>query len=166
MRFIDDLTEIKKGKYWWNYGEIGQKLVEESDNIKKLLKKKYKIMDGHSPPPKNKFKNLSNFFHLDIVVYNKNEVKAICEVKTTKNQSKKEFGINGACGLFMVQARKKKIPLYFAVVRLNGLMPTEIITKKGYNKVLKDFLKDNSKYKIEFYPETKFVIENGFFKIK
>ena len=45
-------------------------------------------------------------------------------------------------------------------------MSREIITKKGYNKVLKDFLKNKLKYNIEFYTEDKFIIEKGFFKIK
>ena len=86
-----------------NWTEISRRKRE----YKKLLKNNYKIRDGHNFC-KNKFNNLSEFRHLDIIIYNKKEIKAICEVKTTKNKSKKEFKINGECGLFMVEAKKRK----------------------------------------------------------
>jgi hypothetical protein len=162
---IDDLPNSKKSKYWWNYGEIGQKLVEKSRFIKNLLRKNFMVIDGHSSSNK-KFNNFRGFFHLDIVIHDNKNVKAICEVKTTKNKSKKEFKINGECGKFMIEGRKNKIPLFFAVVRLKELMPLKITTKKGFDEVLKNFVKNPSNYEIEFYSEDRFLIEEGFFKIK
>ena len=95
----------------------------------------------------------------------KNLVKGICEVKTTKNKSKREFRSKGICEIVMKQANKNGIPLFFSVVRLNGLLPPEIITDKGLTEVLEKLKKDDSFYKIEFYKGGEFELDNGVFKI-
>ena len=163
---IDHLSDDEKSLYWWNYGEIGQKLVENSDHIKALLKKDYEIMDGHELV-KDKFSNLPVLAHLDIVIYDskKNLVKGICEVKTTKNKSKMEFHSNGFCAIFMEHAKQNGIPLFFAVVRLNDLLPPEIIADKGLTEILEKLKKDGSFYKIEFYKDGEFKLDKGVFKI-
>ena len=164
---INALSDKQKDAYWWYYGEIGQKLVEQSEHIKTLLKKGYKITDGHEPII-GRFSNLNRIQHLDIVIYDskKNLIKGICEVKTTKNQSKKEFPSNGVCAPVMKQAERNRIPLFFAVVRLTNLLPTKIISEKGFKEVLAELLKDDSSYKIEFYKGKDFALEDGIFKIK
>ena len=162
---LNGLSEEQRSVYWWNYGEIGQKLVENSEYILSLLKKNYKIMDGHKIV-KNRFSNLPEFRHLDIVIYDskKKLVKGICEVKTTKNKFKNEFESNGACARVMEEAKRNGIPLFFAVVRLNDLLPTKIITDKGLAETLEKLKKDSSFYKIEFYTKDKFKLEDGIFK--
>ncbi|MBI4895645.1 MAG: hypothetical protein HY831_04085 [Candidatus Aenigmarchaeota archaeon] len=163
---LDHLSERERAIYWWNYGEIGQNLVENSVHIKSLLKIGYKIMDGHNFVEK-RFFNLKVLEHLDIVIYDSshNLVKAICEVKTTKNKNKKEFEANGSCEYIMKLAKKNKISLFFAVVRLADLLPLDIISRKGFDKTLEKLKNDNSFYKIEFYKEGEFELSGGIFRI-
>jgi hypothetical protein len=163
---LHNLSEEKIRAYWWRYGDIGQKLVENSQYIKALLKKNYKIIDGHEPLT-NRFSNLPRLAHLDIVIYNskKKLVEGICEVKTTKNQSKREFPSNGVCAPVMKEAERNGIPLFFAIVRLNELLPTKILTTNGYVEVLENLLNNPLLYKIEFYKDNEFLLENGVFKV-
>ena len=84
--------------------------------------------------------------------------------RATKNKLKNEFESNGACARVMEEAKRNGIPLFFAVVRLNGLLPTKIITDKGLAETLEKLKKDSSFYKIEFYTEDEFKLEDGIFK--
>ncbi len=164
---LREMDDTLKDIYWWNYGEIGQKLVENSEHIKDLLKKDYKIMDGHNPV-KGKFSNLPLFMHLDLVIYDSNKqlIKGICEVKTTVIKTKHEFNANGACSRFMEEAKRNGIPLFLAVVRLNSLLPTTIMTKNGFVETLEKLKKDSSSYQIEFYKEGEFELKDNVFQIR
>lgn len=166
------LTKLD-GDYWWHYGEIGQKIVEltKFKNIPEGLE----IIDGHEP---HEFSNLDieglvKPQHLDIVGVDKetNEVKFICEVKTTANKTKKEFRANGLCQVFMKLAQQNKIPLYFAVVRLDRMVDRSIVFEKNgevfldedlFEKEIKHFLETA---KVEFYTENEFLMVNNNFII-
>lgn len=164
---LEDADDFLKEIYWRDYGDIGQKLVENSKYIKNLLKKDYKIMDGDNKVT-GKFSNLPEFMHLDIVIYDskKHLIKGICEVKTTKIKLKREFKANGKCARVMGNARLNGIPLFLAIVRLNGMLPTEIVTNEGFTETLEKFKKDKSLYQIEFYKEGEFELRDGLFQIK
>jgi hypothetical protein len=151
-------------RYWWFYGELGQKLVEKSGFVKNMLEEGDKIIDGHEE--KTGFKNFDLFFHLDTVIVNSGVVKKIIETKTTKNQSKNRFPANGLGGHFMIEAEKKGIDLFFAVVRLNKMPSTNIIHKRGFDKELELFLNNQDTYDIEFYDSEKFEIVGGEFVVK
>ena len=83
--------------YRWCFGKIGERLVQKSDFVTSLLKKGYEVIDGHEP--ELKFANLLTVRHLDIVVLETKTktIKAICEVKTTRDPKRTEFGSHGAC---------------------------------------------------------------------
>ncbi len=162
------------GAYWWYYGELGQRIVE----IKKFdkISKDLKLVDGHEP---HEFSNLPSLGsskpqHLDIIGVDKqsNEVKFICEVKTTKNQTKKEFDSNGICQVFMKLAQKNKIPLYFAVVRLDRLVDRNIVFEdEGSISLDEEIFEREVRYfqetaKVEFYKENEFSMVDNKFVIK
>lgn len=164
--------------YWWYYGELGQKIVELTRF--KSFPKGLKIVDGHNLRTYSNLINEEDYFydrfayHLDIIVWNPKtkEIKSVCEVKTTINKTKKEFEAHGRCQYFMKLAQKNKIPIHFAVVRLDRLISKDIVLEKDgkillnkiiFNEELKFFLKTA---KVEFYGENEFLMENNKFIIK
>lgn len=132
----------------WIKGFMGEEIVRKK--IFSNLSKSIKLIDGHEPFAAKNLKPLEaidakgrkvnvKLQHLDIVgMTNKKEIKFICEVKTTIT-SKKEFKGNGFCIPFMVEASKKKIPIYFAVVRL---------TRDFNPSIIKNFDPKTNKFKI------------------
>ena len=105
-------------------------------------------------------------YDLDIVVTNKysvllgpflqnvNNYKAICEVKTTGNENKKKFKLNGYCGINLYIAQLLNKPICIMIIRINKKI-IESIKKIGIEKTIKKFKK---KVRIEFYDKNGFEI--------
>jgi len=171
----DELTENEYKAFSWIKGEMGQHIVEKK--FFSNLDKEIEIIDGHKPHIFSNFDPHESYKpqHLDIVGIDRrnNEMKFICEVKTTITTNK-VFSANGLCMFFMEKAKEKNIPIHFAVVRLNRDLDKRIIKscnaegecevdEELYNAEFEYFLKNA---KIEFYNENEFEMKNNKFIIK
>lgn len=151
--------------YRWQYGQLGQELFEASEHIKKLLRKGLRFTDGHKP--RMKFANLRQVLHLDTIIYEakSKNICAICEVKATVNETKRDFKANGACGFVLQNARKAGIPIFLAVVRLKKYPPASIKAPAGLTKCRERLLKKPKEYRIEFYEYGQFELRSNRFVI-
>ncbi len=114
--------------------------------------------------------------NLDLVETEKStgNVVSVYEVKSTESWDKKEFNVNGQCGIFMGLAAALGIPTYLIVVRLDRPPRQDILQENkstgevsvnqgAYNAELAHFM-ENAKF--ELYPSGQFRIYAGMFIVE
>ena len=132
------------------------------------------LKDGHDPFEAPNFGRHSGMLpkNLDLVEIDTRtgEVVAIYEVKSTTTD-KKEFNVNGQCGIFMSLADQKSIPTYLIVVRLDRTIRTDVldenpttkeitVNQQVLNLEIKHF---STSARFELYPRDQFEMKDGQF---
>lgn len=74
---------------------------------------------------------------------------AVCEVKTTYNMNKMNFGLNGTSGMRLYEQKRLGKPVCLGVMRIKERLPIGIVDRT-YEEV---FMLIENKVRMEFYPE-------------
>ncbi|MCL4364808.1 MAG: hypothetical protein M1569_02865 [Candidatus Marsarchaeota archaeon] len=158
------------------YGEFTEHLARIK--LSGMLQKGREFIDGHEPFEAPNFSALHSQRgirpkNLDLVEIDSATgiVKAIYEVKSTLSSDKREFEVNGQCGMFMELARNLQIPTYLVVVRLDREINPDVLKENGsditidhttYSEEIRHFL---SNARFELYDNGQFRIREGKFSI-
>ncbi len=156
-------------------GELTEKAV--AAKLATIVGSKYRLVDGHDPFTAPNFgahmeiepKNL-DVVQLDRATGN---VVAIYEVKSTTDLEKREFNVNGQCGIFMARAVELGIPTFLIVVRLERRISEDVLRKElatgkvsvnpdAYMSELDHIARSS---KVELYGADQFKMEAGKFVV-
>lgn len=155
------------------HGELTEQIARI--RLSHSLPVNHHFIDGHDPfeAPNFAAYNGTKPKNLDLVQVDRQtgNVAAIYEVKSTRIPDKKEFNVNGQCGIFMTLAASLSIPTYLLIVTLDreirqDVLKEDPVTKKthvdanAYLSELNYFLR-NAKF--ELYSSDKFKISGGKF---
>lgn len=156
-------------------GQLTEELVRSK--LAKRIPEGHELIDGHEPFETENFKACeaskgARPSNLDLVqIDGSGNVAAIYEVKSTDNEKRSEFNVNGQCGTFMNLADSLSIPTFVAVVRLDRQIRRDVlnedrqtkevtINSEVYSLEIEHFLEAA---KFELYNKSQFRIDAGRF---
>lgn len=168
-------TTINLGKLqqdYYNYiGQIGEWLFKTDLAMNILFSfSKIEIKEGHEPFEFNEF----TLQHLDFVLIKKRiiasltfpKITHVIEIKTTHNQTKRTFTLNGLCGPSLAILHEFKVPISLGIIRLkpNYKPANNISQRHGFDAECTRIRKDNL-YNLEVYNEKQLKITNTRIKV-
>lgn len=156
-------------------GELTEKAV--AAKLANIVGSRYGLVDGHDPFTAPNFGAYMNMEpkNLDVVQIDRatGNVVAIYEVKSTTDLEKREFNVNGQCGIFMARAAQLGIPTFLVVVRMERRVSENVLRKElatgkvsvDHSAYMSELYHIATSSRVELYGSDQFKMEAGKFVV-